>query len=138
MKKIITLITIVLCTIGLTGCNKYTTYTELNYEGLQNKLNNKDTFVIVFGSSTCSACATYKKTMETVIKDNDIEIFYLGLDKLTEDEYSKIYSKYVIQSTPTTVFIKDGTETTTYDRIVGAAGYSSVIENLKKHGYVGE
>lgn len=138
MKKVFMIISLLVCVIGLTGCSKYKTYTELSFDEFQNKLNNKDSFVVVMGSSTCSACAMYKKTMQDVIKDKQVEIFYLGLDKLNDEQYSKIYSKYVIESTPTTIFIKDGTETTTYDRIIGAASYSKVVDALKKHGIIGE
>lgn len=138
MKKILTIIAVFALTIVLTGCNKYTTYTEVSYDELQTKLENKDTFVIVMGSSTCSACAHYKTTMEKVIKDYQVEVFYLGLDKLTEEEDTKIYSKFVVNSTPTTIFIKDGEETSTYNRLVGSRSYSDVVSSLKKHGIIGE
>lgn len=138
MKKILLVITLLFSVICLTGCNKYTTYTELSFEEFQTKLENKDSFVVVMGSSTCSACAMYKITMEEVIKENQVEIFYLGLDTLSKDEYSKIYSKFVVEMTPTTIFIKDGSETSTYDRMVGAASSTEVVKNLKKHGIIGE
>ncbi|MBE6149352.1 MAG: thioredoxin family protein [Firmicutes bacterium] len=136
MKKIFIFITLISIFV-LTGCKKGG-YIRLSFDDLQLKLNDKDTFVLVIGSDTCSACAKYKTTMESVIKENKLDIYYLDLDSLTEEEYSKIYSKYVITSTPTTIFIKDGLETSTYDRIAGAAGYSDIIENLKKHGYIGD
>lgn len=138
MKKILTIITIFIFTIVLTGCNKYRTYTEVSYDEFQAKLENKDTFVIVMGSSICGACESYKITMDKVIKDEQVEIFYLDFNKLTEEQDSKIYSKFVVQKTPTTIFIKDGEETSTYDRLVGVYSYSDVIANLKKHGYIGE
>ena len=136
MKKIFIFITLISIFV-LTGCKKGG-YIILSFDDLQLKLNDKDTFVLVIGSDTCSACAKYKTTMESVIKENKLDIYYLDLDSLTEEEYSKIYSKYVITSTPTTIFIKDGLETSTYDRIAGAASYSDIIENLKKHGYIGD
>lgn len=136
MKKIFIFITLISILV-LTGCKKGG-YIRLSFDDLQLKLNDKDTFVLVIGSDTCSACAKYKTTMESVIKENKVDIYYLDLDSLIEEEYSKIYSKYVITSTPTTIFIKDGLETSTYDRIAGAASYSDIIENLKKHGYIGD
>jgi len=138
MKKILLALALLISVIGLTGCSKYKTYTELSFDEFQNKLNNKDSFVIVMGSSTCSACAMYKKTMDEIIKDEQVEIFYLGLDKLDDTQYSKIYSKYVVKSTPTTIFFENGEEVSTYDRIVGSAGYSDVISKLKKYGVIGE
>lgn len=140
MKKIIILFA-VLFSILLVGCGnkiKYTDYTELKIDELQQKLDNKDSFVLVLGSSTCSACAKYRETMKNVIKDKQVEIFYLDLHALTEEEYAKIYSKYVVTSTPTTVFIKEGLETSTYDRIIGAASYSDVVNSLKKLGFLGD
>jgi len=155
MKKVL-IGMLMISLIILTGCNdnskkggedssqndnvtmKYTSYTEVNYTQLQEKINNKDSFVIVFGSDTCSACKQYKVTMESVIKEEQVEVFYLDLNETTETEYSKIYSKYVITSTPTTVFIKDGLETSVYDRLVGTVNSTRIKESLKKHGFIGD
>ena len=76
--------------------------------------------------------------MEQVIKDEQVEIFYLDNDKLTEEESSKIYSKYIITGTPTTIFIKEGNETSTYDRINGTGSYTDILDKLKKFGIIGE
>lgn len=137
MKKILCTIAI-LSLVLLTGCKRYSGYSELTFNELQAKLENKDSFVFVIGSSTCSACAKYQETMKDIISDKQVEIFYLDLKQLSEEEYAKVYSKYVIVSTPTTIFVKNGLETSTYDRIVGAAGYSDVVKNLEKHGFIGE
>ena len=133
MKKIL----ICLITILLVGCGNLK-YTEINYEQLKEKLDNKETFVLLLGSDTCSACANYETTMTKVMKDTKIEIFYVNLHLLSEEDYNKVYSKFVVNSTPTTIFIKDGEETTTYNRIVGSADYKTVIEKLKTLGYIGD
>lgn len=133
MKKIL----ICLIAILLVGCGN-PKYTEIDYNQLKEKLDNKDTFVLLIGSDTCSACASYETTMTKVMKDTKIEIFYVNLHLLSEEDYNKVYSKYVVNSTPTTIFIKDGEETTTYNRIVGAADYKTVIEKLEKLGYIGD
>ncbi len=137
MKKVLLILAISLC-FFMTGCRKYTTYTEVSLSEFQTKLDNKDSFVIVMGSATCSACAEYKVTMEEVIKDKQVEIFYIDLNKLSQEEHAKVYSKYVIKSTPTTIFIQDGVETSTYNRIVGTAGYSAIVNSLKNYGYLGD
>ncbi len=135
MKKV--LYALIIGIFFLTGCGSRE-YKELSFNDLQLKLGNKDSFILVIGSDTCSACAKYKENMKQVMKEKKVEIFYLDLNKLNDDEYSKIYSKYVITSTPTTIFIKDGLETSTYDRIIGAADYSEIVKNLEKHGFIGE
>ena len=134
MKKIILIAITLLC---LVGCGKRM-YTIIYYSDFMEKIENKDSFVLVLGSDTCGACAQYKITMEDVMADKKVEVFYLGIDKLTSDEYSKIYSKYVITSTPTTIFFKDGEETSTYDRLNKAEDYSTIVEALEKHGYIGD
>ena len=133
MKKILIVLTMLL----LVGCGS-PKYTEINYEELKEKLDNKDTFVLLIGSDTCSACASFETTMKKVMSDTKIEIFYVNLHNLSDEDYSKIYSKFVVVSTPTTIFIKDGEETSTYNRIVGAVKYEEVIDSLKQYGYIGE
>ena len=138
MKKILIITILLFTVVGLTGCGKYNGYTEVSYNELLTKLENKDTFVIVLGSSTCSACAMYETTMEKVIKKNQVEIFYLDIAKLNEEDKAKFNSKFVIAGTPTTVFIENGVETSTYNRITSAASYAEVVKALEKHGYIGD
>lgn len=139
MKKVLLFL---ICIFLLVGCDfknlTYSDYTYLTYSELETKLDNKDTFVLVIGSDTCSACAVYEDTMKKVIKENNIEIFFLNLNKLTDEERDKAHSKYVYKYTPTTVFIKSGEEIGTYTRIVGAAEYDDVVAKLKQLEYIGE
>lgn len=134
MKKIL------LFLIGLfliTGCGQRN-YTQLSYAELETKLNNKEDFVLVIGSSTCVACEDYEETMKDIMTKNDIEIFFLDLNALTDEENTKAYSKFHVNSTPTTIFIKEGEETSTYNRIVGAGEYNDVLDKLQQLGYLGE
>lgn len=132
MKKIL----IILCTLFLVGCFN-PKYTEISVTQFQEKLDAKESFILVIGSDTCSACKSYEPTMQKVMKDTNLEIFYINLHVLSDEDYSKIYSSYVVTSTPTTLFFKDGVETSTYDRIVGAVDYDEVIKKLEKLGYIG-
>lgn len=132
MKKIL----IILCALFLVGCSN-PKYTEISVTQFQEKLDAKESFILVIGSDTCSACKSYEPTMQKVMKDTNLEIFYINLHVLSDEDYSKIYSSYVVTSTPTTFFFKDGVETSTYDRIVGAVDYDEVIKKLEKLGYIG-
>lgn len=132
MKKIL----IILCALFLVGCSN-PKYTEISVTQFQEKLDAKESFILVIGSDTCSACKSHEPTMQKVMKDTNLEIFYINLHVLSDEDYSKIYSSYVVTSTPTTLFFKDGVETSTYDRIVGAVDYDEVIKKLEKLGYIG-
>lgn len=141
MKKIIlgfvVMIGVCLC---ITGCgSKKTTYTELSYADFMKKIENKESFPLVVGSSQCSHCADFKITMEKFIKDYQVTVYYVDILKLSEEEYNKFVTIVNFGgSTPTTVFITDGEEKTVYNRIVGALSYSKVVSKYTSAGYIKE
>ena len=69
MKKFLLIISIVILSLTTACGNKLTTYTEISYKEYLEKIENEDTFPLVIGSERCSACALFKGTMETIIKD---------------------------------------------------------------------
>lgn len=139
MKKIVLLLSALVLTIVLTGCGeKYTTYVDMTYKELEQKLENKETFAFVIGRDGCSGCESYKVTMDKLIKEKQIPIYYLKTNNLTEEEYNKLSSLFYFQYTPTTIFIKDGEEKTTYDRIIGSVDAKVVIKKLEKYNLLGD
>lgn len=137
MKKLGIIFLTIFIALGISGCQKYTTYTEVDYSQFKDKLEAKDTFVLVIGSATCSACKNYKITMDKVIKDKQVEIFYIDLNKLSEEDYANMYSQFVTTTTPTTIFFKEGEQEPVINRIVGSADYDTVVKELSKRGYIG-
>lgn len=139
MKKMLLGLIMLLC---LAGCSNYLehtiTYTKISYSELEEKINNKESFILVIGSSTCHNCVTYKETIETTKNKEKITMYYIYLDDLSETDYAKIYSKYAITSTPTTIFFKNGVEESTYNRILGRVNSSELKKQLQKNGYIGE
>lgn len=136
MKRYLLVVVAVLA-VFLTGCgSKLKTYTNLNYVEYLEKQNNKETFPLVIGSDTCSACKLFKGTMESFIKEYQIEIFYIDISKLSEDEYNYLKSQVSFSGTPTTVFFKDGLLTSYYNRIDGAESYSKVVDIYKNNNYI--
>ncbi len=136
MKKVLLVVSLVMCVL-LTGCGK-NGYHELSYKELNAKLDNKDNFVLVIGSATCSNCVKYEKTMKKVINNKKIEIFYVDIDKFSVDDLNALRVMYNFTGTPTTIFIKDGKEESVYNRIGGAETYAKVIKSLKSNGFLGE
>ena len=133
MKKILILI----CTIFLlSGCNSNKTYHEISYKRLNEMIDNKESFVSMIGSETCSACKSYKVTLNEVISDYNIDVKYIDLSKLSDEEESILISNFSITGTPTTVFMTKGKEEDNYNRIVGNAKYSKIVYKLKENGYI--
>ena len=121
-----------------TGCssNKLSGYDEISYNDFKKLVDNKESFPLVIGSSTCSACSVFKPTMESFIKKYQIDVRYIDLSKLSDEEKQGLNSSINFQSTPTTVFFEDGKQTSVYYRIVGSETLSNVINAYKKMGYI--
>lgn len=144
MKKVLLGVLLIL-TVCLTGCN-YADYTEISFDEMNSKFEKNDTFVLVVGSSTCSACIQYKKTMQEIIKDYKVEVFFIDINNLDENQYNDMQAKYrqydetsgrYVIPTPTTVFIINGSESS-YERLVGTARYTVVVDKLKRLGFIGD
>lgn len=138
MKKLIITVLIFISTLLIfSGCNKKLTgYTEISYNDLSNKKESGDTFSLVIGSSSCSACAMYKPVMEQFISDYQVEVFYIDLSKLNDEEYNKLKLEISFDGTPTTVFYEEGKLTSFYDRIDQAVSIDEVIIKFREKGYV--
>lgn len=120
------------------GCSALKTYDEISYKKLNNMLDKKENFILFIGSSTCSACSSYKITLDKVIKKYGVDIKYIDLSKLSDKEKGDVTAKFPISGTPTTIFIENGVENDTYNRIDGNVRYSKIVDKLKENGYVKE
>jgi predicted bacteriocin transport accessory protein len=126
MKKIVVIV-IALFTLMVTGCNKSTDLIEINYDSLAKKIENKDSFVLYVGSSTCSHCANFKPILEKVVNENKLEVYYINMANLSESKYNAVMKKIDGQGTPTTVYIEKG-KTKTSPRIEGERDYDTTVE----------
>ena len=136
MKKV--LVILVCFTLLLVGCSsKKKTYIEIDYNGLEEKINNKDDFILVIGSSQCTNCASYKITMTDIVKKYKIDVYYIDIYQLSDNELAKVNNKFSFSGTPVTVFIENGEEKDPqFNRIDGAKDYDYVVEKLKKNKYI--
>ena len=99
-------------------------------------LEKKQDFILFIGSDTCSACNTYKGTLNDVIEEYGTDVKYINLASLSKAEESSLVSKFPINGTPTTIFITDGEEEDTHNRIVGSAKKSEIVNEFKENGYI--
>ena len=132
MKKILILF---ITLFMLTACGNKT-YDEISYDELNKMLEKKQDFILFIGSDTCSACNTYKETLNDVIEEYGTDVKYINLASLSKAEESSLVSKFPINGTPTTVFITNGEEEDTHNRIVGSAKKSEIVNEFKENGYI--
>jgi len=111
-------------------------FIELEYQEVIDKIENKESFVLCLSQTTCSHCASYKPKLERVANDNKIEIYYIEVDLLNEEENNKFKSYVNFSSTPTTVFINNGEEKTAASRINGDASQDKILKKLKSNGFI--
>ena len=110
---------------------------ELTYDEFVQKIDNEESFVLCISLTTCSHCATYKPKLESVAKDYAIDLYYIDIDKYSEEEQEE-FEKIINfnDSTPTTVFLKNGKETTASNRINGDVSTSRIIDKLKSNDFI--
>lgn len=137
MKKILIIIISVCILPMLAGCLKRnTTYEVITYSQLQEMEKGEKTFPLVIGSSTCSACSMYKVTMEAFIKKNNLLIYFIDLDELTDEEKEQLRVETNYESTPTTVFYENGKLLPSYVNLVGSVDTETITKAFISRKYI--
>lgn len=110
---------------------------ELDYHNLENKINNKESFVVCISRTTCSHCNDYKPKLRKVANKYKINIYYTDIDKYNKTDLEK-FNKLISfdGGTPVTIFIKNGEEKTTATRIEGDVSTDKIIDKLKKDDFI--
>jgi hypothetical protein len=75
-------------------------------------------------------------TLNDVISEYNVDVKYIDLSKLSDTQKSELSSVFPITGTPTTVFITNGVEKDTYNRIVGSVKKSEIIQAFKENKYI--
>ncbi len=110
---------------------------ELTYDEFTEKIDNEESFVLCISLTTCSHCATYKPKLESVAKDYGIDLYYIDIDKYSDEEQEEFVKVINFNdTTPTTVFLKNGKETTASNRINGDVSTSRIIDKLKSNDFI--
>lgn len=109
---------------------------ELGYDEVIEKLENDESFVILFSQTTCNHCISYKPKLEAVAKEYKLEIYYIDIDLLSKEKRNDLGDKFNFDSTPITEFIKNGEETSVATRIEGDTSKEKIISKLKSNGFI--
>ena len=115
---------------------------ELNYTEFQEQIKKDEYTVAYIGSPTCYHCQQYKPSVNLVAENYDINIYYVNVSALSDEEYDKLHDSISVTSdqyddeglavipTPTTVVFKNGVEVTSD---LGDIGYDGLVDLLVKN-----
>ena len=135
MKKIMAVILIVISTIMITGCSNNNTVTEINFKDLEEKINNKDSFILEVIQTGCSHCEEFSPRFRAVLKTNNLEAYSINIYNLSDEERKEFNDLVTISGTPTVIFFDKGKEK---NKISGAVSNEKLEEELKESGYIKE
>ena len=140
-KNIIFIIAIILLIVIISillSNNKGTgELTKLNYNQIKEKINNKEDFILIVSRSTCSHCASYKPKVEQIAKDYKITVYYTDYDEEKKDNQKKLLETLHLDgSTPMTLFINNGKETSILRRLEGDVEKDKIIERMKEMKFI--
>ena len=105
---------------------------------LKEKIDNKDSFILVITQDTCSHCKAYLPTLTKIGREHNITFYDVSRTNLNEEDSTYLKNVANVEGTPTTIFIVDGAEKSTLNRIEGNAQEYKVIDKLKATGYINE
>ena len=91
---------------------------------------------MVITRTDCSHCAVFKPKLKEVLSQNNIIAYEIATDKLSTNEKAEFNDIANISGTPTTIFIVDGEEATTTNRLIGDVTTEKIINKLKSQGYI--
>lgn len=66
--------------------------TVINLDKLEELFKSEDTKIVFIGSLTCPHCTAIKPKINNLVKELDIDVYYLELSELTEQDEQRLYS----------------------------------------------
>jgi predicted bacteriocin transport accessory protein len=147
-KKNLALILSILCIIISIGIiyfsvrnvefnTKY--FKEITYKETKKLFDDNKSFILYVGSAKCSHCKEFSPKFKKVLDENKVYAYYLDLNELSTEEAIDFENYISISGTPTVVFIVDGEEESTMNRIRSSAVSKDYIyDKLKVNGYIKE
>ena len=134
--SICSLILIILFVIAFNYYSRPRLY-ELDVNQVKEKIDNKESFILCISATYCSHCKEYKPKLEDISKEYRMDIYYIDFDKYSDEE-QELFRNYISfdGGTPVTLFIKNGEEETTVNRINGNVSKDKIISKFKSNGFI--
>ncbi|MCI8394740.1 MAG: conjugal transfer protein TraF [Bacilli bacterium] len=112
---------------------------NINGKELLAKLEQKENFILVISQEGCHFCEEYKPILNRILKEENLEAYELNLTELRKEEeniQNEVKKLFNVDGTPVTIFIQNGEEQTTINRIIGTTTYSNLKNKLKDRGFI--
>ncbi len=81
-----------------------TTYVDIDEDGYNAKISNKDDFILFVYSNTCMGCKAFKPKLESVIQEKHLIVYGMEYENISSS--SDLYKK--VKYTPTIAIYKEG------------------------------
>ena len=135
---ILILIIIIISILLINNQNKKTgELKQITYKQILQKVEKKEDFILIVSKSNCSHCMSYKPKVEIIAKDYNITVYYIDFDKEKEKDTDEFLKEFKLDgSTPMTLFIKDGKETSILKRLEGDVESNKIINRFKEMGFL--
>ena len=131
------IVLIVLFGLYFSSNNKNKEYlVGLTYAEFQEKLENKESFILCVSQTTCSHCASYKPKLKEVASEYKTNIYYTDIDTYSTSDKDAFDKEYSIDGTPTTLIFIDGKEESIMNRISGDVDKDTVINTMNKYNFI--
>ena len=131
------LVVIFIVAIFLNDSNKSKYLADISYDELVEKINNSEDFILYIGRDGCSACEAFNPKFKKIINKYKITVYYIDLEKYTDDEKEYVSKNISFRGTPTVVFMQKGKDSLNADtKIEGNISESKIIQKLKNRGYI--
>ena len=108
---------------------------KITHKEISQKLKNKEDFILIISRSNCSHCISYKPKVKQIAKDYKITVYYIDYDEEKKPE-TLLNELNLDGSTPITLFIKNGKETSVLKRLEGDLSKEKIIKKFKEMGFI--
>lgn len=122
--------------IVLTNYNRSGSLKEISYLELKNMVELKDDFILYISNKYCTYCKVFEPKLNAVAKQYKLSIYKVDTATFTSDENNEFKDLVGSVGTPTVVFIYDGVESGTNNRISGNVSVDKITERLKANEYI--
>ena len=132
MKKRYFLI-IMMFILLLTACSS-DKLSNISYNELKEKINNKETFVLYVSTND----NTLEDTLSNILEKYDFNVYKINPDKLNDEEKTELKLKYAYED-PSIIFIIEGNDPTILSHVTDSSIRSKdLIARLKDMNFIKE